>query len=126
MQACCLKNGLAQTVLGFLQRADAKSSNSRDAALAQTTLVSSPQACHSLVLKERQRVIGFLCGPVRLTLSQAQGSKPALAPKATMLVLVAEAKTYRQENKKADIINTMELPIHTCIHNITPQAQIKI
>lgn len=125
MQACYLKNGLAQTVLGFLYCAEAKSGNSRVTALAKTTLVSSPQACHSPVLKERQRVIGFLCSPVRLTLSQAQGSKPALTPKATTLDLVTEAKRYRQENK-TDIIDSMELPLQTCMHNITPQAQIKI
>lgn len=99
MQAHCLKNGLAQTVLVFLQCAQAKSSNSRDTTLAETTSVSSPQACHSLVLEQHQRVIGFLGSPVRLTTSQAQGSMSAFTPKTTTLDLVAQTKRDRQENR---------------------------
>lgn len=69
-QAHCLKNRSAQTELDFLWSAEAKSSNSTDTALAKTPSVSSPQACHSRVSEQHQRVIGCPGSPVRLTLSQ--------------------------------------------------------
>lgn len=124
-EAHCSKKWISTDIthsVSAQQRAEQKSSDCRDTALAKTPLASSPQACHSLVLEQHQRVIGSLGSPVRLTSNQAWGSMAAFTPKAATQDWFAHAKRDRWTHS-----NTMELPIQTGTGNVTQrQGQVKV